>query len=213
MPKAKSMLQQQKQGSSRARLDVGDSSGEGAEGEDHDPGVPRLVVMDLDFTLWHPELYQMRGSPFRKGEDGKVRDRSGTVIDLFPGVREILLSVHRDERFQESTLAIASRTEHERWAREVMALLELEPGVLMRDVFTPRLSEIYRGTKVRHLGELRKNSGVPYEDMIFFDDWDQNCKDVGKLGVTCIECPRGLNKQIWNRGLNEFRAVKERLRS
>lgn len=77
-----------------------------------------------------------------------------------------------------------------RWAREVMALLELEPGVLMRDVFTPRLSEIYRGTKVRHLGELRKNSGVPYEDMIFFDDWDQNCKDVGKLGVTCIECPR-----------------------
>lgn len=26
--------------------------------------------------------------------------------------------------------------------------------------------------------------------MIFFDDWDQNCKDVGKLGVTCVECRR-----------------------
>ncbi|CAM9188588.1 unnamed protein product, partial [Sphacelaria rigidula] len=130
----------------------------------------------------------MRGSPFGKGKDGKVRDRSGTVIDLFPGVREILLAVHRDERFQGSELAIASRTEHSSWAREVMDLLELEPGVRMRDVFTPRLSEIYRGTKVRHFEELRKSSGVPYEDMIFFDDWDQNCKEVGRLGVTCIEC-------------------------
>lgn len=71
-----------------------------------------------------------------------------------------------------------------------MGLLELEPGLRMRDVFTTRLSEIYRGTKVRHFEALRKNSGVPYEDMIFFDDWDQNCKEVGRLGVTCIECRR-----------------------
>lgn len=44
--------------------------------------------------------------------------------------------------------------------------------------------------KVRHFGEIRRNSRVPYEDMIFFDDWDQNCKDVEKLGVTCVECRR-----------------------
>lgn len=44
--------------------------------------------------------------------------------------------------------------------------------------------------KIRHFGEIRRNSQVPYEDMIFFDDWDQNCKDVGKLGVTCVECRR-----------------------
>ena len=47
----------------------------------------------------HPELYQMRGSPFTK-KDGKVRDRAGTVIDLFPGVREALLDVHKDDRFR-----------------------------------------------------------------------------------------------------------------
>lgn len=63
----------------------------------------------------HPELYQMRGSPFTKKKDGKVRDRSGVVIDLFPGVREALLAVHRDEeRFRDTRLAIASRTSHER---------------------------------------------------------------------------------------------------
>lgn len=75
-----------------------------------------------------------------------------------------------------------------RWAKEVMNLIELEPGLPMRSVFS--FSEIYTGSKVRHFTQIRKNSGVPYEDMIFFDDWDQNCKDVGSLGVVCIECRR-----------------------
>lgn len=56
----------------------------------------------------------MRGAPFTKKKDGKVRDRSGEVIDLFPGVREALLEVHRGHRFRDTKLAIASRTSHER---------------------------------------------------------------------------------------------------
>ena len=61
-----------------------------------------------------PELYQMRGAPFGRKKDGKVRDRGGEVIDLFPGVREILLEVHRGHRFRDTKLAIASRTSHDR---------------------------------------------------------------------------------------------------
>lgn len=99
-----------------------------------------------------------------------------------------------------SLLAVPSRTrslsvplslprrEPPSWANEVMGLIELEPGVLMRNVFS--CSQIYTGSKVRHFGEIRKSSSVPYEDMIFFDDWDQNCKEVGSLGVTCVECRR-----------------------
>lgn len=56
----------------------------------------------------------MRGAPFTKKKDGKVRDRGGEVIDLFPGVREILLEVHRGHRFRGTKLAIASRTTHDR---------------------------------------------------------------------------------------------------
>lgn len=40
------------------------------------------------------------------------------------------------------------------------------------------------------LGRFGEIPKVPYEDMVFFDDWDQNCKDVSKLGVTCVECRR-----------------------
>lgn len=56
----------------------------------------------------------MKGAPFSKKKDGKVRDRGGEVIDLFPGVREALLEVHRGHRFRGTKLAIASRTTHDR---------------------------------------------------------------------------------------------------
>lgn len=62
-----------------------------------------------------PELYTMRGAPFTKEQDGRVIDRSGAVIDLFPGVREALLEIHRADRFRGTRLAIASRTSHKRW--------------------------------------------------------------------------------------------------
>lgn len=57
----------------------------------------------------------MKGAPFTKKKDGKVRDRGGEVIDLFPGVREALLEVYRGHRFRNTKLAIASRTSHDRW--------------------------------------------------------------------------------------------------
>lgn len=62
----------------------------------------------------------MRGAPFTKKKDGKVRDRAGEVIDLFPGVREALLEVHRGHRFRDTKLAIASRTSHDRCLKAVL---------------------------------------------------------------------------------------------
>lgn len=89
---------------------------------------------------------------------------------------------------QQSLRLFSSIIVPQRWARDVMNLIELEPGLPMRSVFTS--TQVYSGSKVRHFGAIRKDTGIPYEDMIFFDDWDQNCIDVGSLGVTCIECPR-----------------------
>lgn len=65
----------------------------------------------------------MKGAPFTKKKDGKVRDRGGEVIDLFPGVREALLEVHRGHRFRGAKLAIASRTTHDRFVCSVYLCL------------------------------------------------------------------------------------------
>lgn len=78
----------------------------------------------------------------------------------------------------------------------MLSLLELEPGLPMDSVFS--YSEIYSGSKIGHFGELQRNTGVAYADMIFFDDWDKNCKEVGSLGVTCVECQRVSPAPSWN---------------
>lgn len=71
-----------------------------------------------------------------------------------------------------------------------LALLPSTLTYCMYQTFFLAVGLLVCAKKVRHFGEIRRNSKVPYEEMIFFDDWDQNCKDVGKLGVTCVECRR-----------------------
>ena len=70
----------------------------------------------------------------------------------------------------------------------MFGLIELEPGLPMETVFT--YSEIYPWCKIGHFGEVRRNSGVAYTNMLFFGDWDKNCKEVGSLGLRVSECRR-----------------------
>eukprot|EP00966_Prymnesium_polylepis_P130105 3008869-Prymnesium_polylepis.1 len=55
------------------------------------PPMPKLVVFDLDFTLWKPELYQLSsGPPFKASSDGCVVTSRGERLELFPAAREAL---------------------------------------------------------------------------------------------------------------------------
>jgi len=40
--------------------------------------------------------------------------------------------------------------------------------------------------------------------MLFFDNEMQNCRDVAKLGVTCVYTPDGMTKRLWREGLDKF---------
>ena len=79
-----------------------------------DPLVPRLVVFDLDFTLWKPELYQLHsGPPFRACSDGCVLTARGERLDLFPAARTALVNL-ADAGVP---VAIASRASEVAWAK------------------------------------------------------------------------------------------------
>ena len=64
--------------------------------------------------------------------------------------------------------------------------------------------EIYPGSKVTHFDKLSKNSGIPYKDMLFFDDESRNITDLEKKGVVSILVHSGVNIKVIEQGLARF---------
>ena len=153
------------------------------------PGL-ELVVFDLDFTLWDAggSWCDCLSPPFRL-ESGRVVDRRGLHVRLYPDVMEIMAAMDAAG----IPMGLASRTGEPEWARELLGLL----GVAGRFGF----EEIYPGGKPAHFAELRRQSGVDYHSMLFFDDESRNIRDIDALGVTCVEVRSGLSWEQLHRGL------------
>ena len=68
------------------------------------------------------------------------------------------------------------------------------------------IRHIYPGSKTQHFNKLHKDTGIPYERMLFFDDEHRNIVEVEKLGVTCVHIDDnlGLNWKFVKEGLNIF---------
>ena len=146
---------------------------------------PKLVVFDLDFTLWDAAgTWCDHLSPPFKISSGRLFDSRGSELTLYPGTIDILEEL-KNEHFD---LGIASRTGEPDWARELLDLLNV------REYF--RYEEIYPGSKVTHFKRLRNKSGLNYEDMIFFDDEQRNITEVSELGVNCILVKNGISPSL-----------------
>ncbi|XP_012668270.1 magnesium-dependent phosphatase 1 [Otolemur garnettii] len=154
--------------------------------------LPRLAVFDLDYTLWPFWVDTHVDPPFHKSSDGTVRDRRNKHVRLYPEVPEVL------ERLQRLGVpgAAASRTGEIEGANQLLELFDLVKYFAHR--------EIYPGSKVTHFERLQQKTGVPFSQMIFFDDERRNIVDVSKLGVTCIHVQNGMNLQTLTQGLETF---------
>ncbi len=150
----------------------------------------RLIVFDLDFTLWDcgGTWCDCTRPPYRKKES-RVFDSRGSEITLYPHVREILDYC----REQGWIMALASRTDEPAWARELLALLGIDR------LFAHR--EIYPGGKVTHLKRINRLSGVSFDRMIFFDDEMRNIRDTEALGVKAVYVERGLDWEVFRSAL------------
>ncbi len=158
------------------------------------PRWPSLVVFDLDFTLWDAGgvWCDCLRPPF-KNDGGRVLDASGAHVWVYP---ETLALIHRlpEEGCQ---LALASRTGEPDWARELLCLLELT------DVFP--YQAIYPSDKQVHFQQLREESGIPFEEMLFFDDEVRNIRSVGKLGVLSVQVSHGVRQSDFDAALSQWR--------
>lgn len=155
--------------------------------------VPRLIVFDLDFTLWDcgGVWCDCLSPPFRVSER-RIEDRTGRHVRLYDDVHEILN--HCDDHA--ISIALASRTQQPDWARELLGHLD----VTHRFAF----AEIYPSSKLRHFAALQKASGFAYEEMLFFDDEMRNIDEVSRLGVTSIYVRDGMTAELFHGSLGAF---------
>lgn len=176
--------------------------------------LPRLIVFDLDYTLWPFWVDTHVTPPIKPTSSTTVIDRVGDTYKFYPDVPSILSSL---SSLQPATLkiAVASRTQAPELGREMLKYLHVpslggdtgkkgkggEKRAL--DLFDGGL-EIYPGSKLRHMEMLARRNGVRYEDILFFDDESRN-REVEKLGVTMWLVRDGTSWEEFEKGVREWR--------
>uniref|UniRef100_A0A5B7B8T2 Putative magnesium-dependent phosphatase 1 n=1 Tax=Davidia involucrata TaxID=16924 RepID=A0A5B7B8T2_DAVIN len=141
--------------------------------------LPRLVVFDLDYTLWpfYCECRSKREMP-----------------SLYPHAKGILFAL-KDKGID---VAIASRSPTADIAKTFLDKLDIKPMFVAQEIFSSRTH------KTDHFQRINQRTGVPYNSMLFFDDEDRNIEAVSKMGVTSILVGNGVNLGALRQGLTEF---------
>ncbi|PFH47537.1 hypothetical protein AMATHDRAFT_82162 [Amanita thiersii Skay4041] len=169
---------------------------------------PQLIAFDLDYTLWDLWIDTHVTGPLHRHKDNplnQVLDRYNSPISFYHDVPDIL---HRLIP-ADITIAVCSRTSAPHLANQALNLLLIPPkskGERPKAAikFFDQL-EIYTGSKITHFKQLHAKTGLPYSEMLFFDDEHRN-KEVEKLGVTFHLVPSGLNHNSFEKGLAEWRS-------
>ncbi|XP_044841575.1 magnesium-dependent phosphatase 1-like isoform X2 [Mauremys mutica] len=112
------------------------------------------------------------------------------VFDLDYTLWPFWVDTHVDPPFQRD------RTGETRGAIQLLELFSLRRFL--------RCVEIYPGGKSAHFHRLQQDTGVPFAQMLFFDDEERNIRDVSQLGVTCVLVPDGMTQALLTRGLEAF---------
>ncbi|XP_067284054.1 magnesium-dependent phosphatase 1-like [Pseudorasbora parva] len=153
---------------------------------------PKLIVFDLDFTLWPLFSDAHVQAPFHIDDSGTVRDSRFAEVPVCQDTEKILSSLHS----QGFKIGIASRSTDREGANQLLSLYNFNQYISFK--------EIYPGSKVTHFKRLKADSGVQFSDMMFFDDEDWNIKEVGRLGVHCVLVHEGITSDLVSKALEQF---------
>lgn len=167
--------------------------------------TPKVLVFDLDNTLWTPELYQIRKrTPPVVNEDIRLFPASIEVLEFWKDIQTKNDDSHPLYRVE---LAIASRTSKGQWAEQLLDDFTIGKSTPLRSLF--RYIEIRTGSKKQHLTDIRTSAGVSYSSMLFFDDDARmNLGETTQLGVLSCHTPRGLTTEHFVKALHKYSELK-----
>ena len=157
--------------------------------------MARLIVFDLDLTLWHcaPLLWcDQLTLPLLRTASGQVFASCRNEIRLYPEVPDLLTRLISGGHL----LGLASRTSAPDIARELLELLGIGHHFAHQ--------QIYPGDKSAHFRALHAETGVAFRDMIFFDDEQRNIESVSRLGVAAHLVPNGMNGELLTAALRDW---------
>jgi len=142
---------------------------------------PKLLVFDLDYTIWPFWCDTHVTPPFRADKSNRILDKHKNKVKLYPESKK-LLQLLKEKDF---LIAAASRTETPDVAEKLLNLFEINQYFDFK--------QVYPGCKIKHFQNIQKDSGVEFEDMVFFDDEHRNIEDITSLGVTCQYVENGVS--------------------
>lgn len=136
--------------------------------------------------------------------------RWGESFAFYPAVSSILHAC----RSRNIPLGLASRTHAPDLARDMLKALHIIPtfsdnpaadtrSIRALDYFD--YIQIFPGNKTQHFTRIHQASGIPYEDMLFFDDEARNRNVQTELDVTFCLVRDGMTREEVDRGVWEWR--------
>ncbi|KAJ9654052.1 hypothetical protein H2198_006851 [Neophaeococcomyces mojaviensis] len=195
--------------------------------------LPSLIVFDLDYTLWPFWIDTHVTPPLKANKDNSgMTDRYGDTYTFYPEVPSILYELK--QRNVLMGLASRTHTPDlaGQMLRAVNVpvpkhYLPKQDGGEDNDkgIEQPRKAisfftfrEIYPGAKTRHFRQIQAatkslaksrddigKSGIPFEEMLFFDDESRNRDVEHELGVTFWLVTSGVTRAEIDAGIWEWR--------
>ena len=181
--------------------------------------LPSLFVFDLDFTLWPFWCDTHVYGSIKGSKDGGLSayDSHGGSYGFYNDVAALLVSL----KARDIEIGAASRTAAPDIAKHLLTTLRV-PRTPAEEVDSAGAgptawslfdyTEMYPGSKTGHFQKIHKKSGVPYEEMLFFDDESRN-RNVEELGVVMQLVRDGVTRGEVDRGVKEWRRRNGREKS
>jgi len=188
--------------------------------------VPKLIVFDLDETLWpfncanDENFNEIKDIEWTIDSNQNVYDNKGKLANCYPDVKEIIGMLY------DNNIDVAYAT-HNPYKNQVTKLLKISP-IQTKDKSMKTLWDAGKehngflqayGTgshwhdinfklipqKTLHFNELKKAYGLNFNEMLFFDDCPLNIETALKMGIPSILLkPAGLTWKAFNEGIKNY---------